>query len=131
MTCTVRRGTSLFTRVGAVCTNVEEPPDYGVDEAAQIACARASNQDITAITLSVDRRAAVNIHKRRFEIVSPQGAVRLPANNILDVPPQTATFTAVAWGAFISNLERGQHTIRLRLLGADFDVTYTTILTVC
>jgi hypothetical protein len=91
---------------------------------------RASNRHIRVIELTVDGGPTVSTRQARFEIVSPQGTVQLPANNILGVPPQTATFTAVAWGALVSKLDRGQHTTRFHLRGDGFDATYTTIVEV-
>jgi hypothetical protein len=130
ITCAAGEGDSLFLRFGTVCTNVEKPPYYGADEAAQIECARASNRHIRAIDLTVDGGLTVSIRQARFEIVSPQGTVQLPADNILGVPPQTVTFTAVAWGSLVSKLDRGQHTTRFHVKGDGFDATYTTIVDV-
>ena len=122
ITCTARAGTTMFIRIGAVCTSVDKP--VHVDEAGQIECARASaGRYIRALSLTVDGGEAVSIRESRFEITSPQGTVALPG-----VPPQTATFSAFAWGALVSKLDRGQHTTKLHVVGPGLDVTFTTII---
>jgi hypothetical protein len=128
ITCTANEGTVLFLRFGTVCSNVEKGSAGGADEAAQIKCASASNKHIRAIYVTVDGGQAVNIREPRFELVSPQGTVELPENNILGVPPQTATFTAVGFGALVSKLSLGRHTITFEVVGTGFDVTYTTLV---
>jgi len=42
--CTVEQGTALTLGFGTACSNVEEPPSYGADEAAQRACALAATR---------------------------------------------------------------------------------------
>jgi hypothetical protein len=123
ITCTARAGTTMFIRIGAVCTSVDKPAH--VDEAGQIQCARAiADRYIKALSVTVDGGETVNIREPRFEITSPQGTVALPA--IAGDPPQTATFSAFAWAVFVSKLDRGQHTTKLHVVGPGLDVTYTT-----
>jgi hypothetical protein len=100
------------------------------DEAAQIECARGFNRHITTIYVAFDNRERVDIRRPEFEIVSPQGTVALPGDNILGVPSQTATFTAVAWGALLTNLDRGSHITTFEVIGTGFDVTYTMFIIV-
>jgi hypothetical protein len=126
--CTVKAGTSVFLRFGTACTDVESP--RYLDEAAQIECARGFNRHITTIYVAFDNSQPVDIRRPEFEIVSPQGTVALPAHNILGVPPQTATFTAVAWGALLTGLDRGSHITTFEVVGTGFDVTYTTFIIV-
>ena len=128
ITCTIKQGASVFLRFGSVCTDVEKP--RYLTEAAQIECALASNRHITAIDIAFDDGEPVDIRRPEFQIVSPQGTVALPANNVVGVPAQTATFTAVAWGALLSGLDRGSHSTTFHVAGTGFDVTYTTFITV-
>ena len=99
--CRANRGTPLFLRFGGECSNVEDPPYFGADEAAQQACARAGAEGFLAMRITVDNGPTIDIHTPRFELLSPQGRVRLPANNVLG-GLQTATFAAHAgeeWSA--------------------------------
>ena len=109
--CTVEQGTALTLGFGAACSNVEEPPSYGADEAAQRACALAADEAVLGMTVSVDGGAPVDIHRRQFEVFSPQRTVLLPADNILGVDEGLATLTAHGWGAVVRNLRPGQHVI--------------------
>jgi hypothetical protein len=116
VTCTVKPGTPVFI-FGWYnsCSNVELPPSYGKNEAEQRACARAGDQAVQALRLTVDDEP-VNIHTRRFEVFTPQRKVQLPEGNILGVPPQKATFTAHGWVATVSRLSPGRHTIQVEVV---------------
>lgn len=130
-TCTVKRGTSLFFWLGSECSNVEEPPFFGADEAEQRACAVASDESFfEAARITVDGGEPVDILNPRFELFSPQRTVELPADNILGVEPQTATFTAHGWGALVRKLRPGQHTITWEVETADDDTTVTVFVNV-
>jgi hypothetical protein len=53
----------------------------------------------------------VNTRAPRFAVVSPQMTVDLPPDNILGVPPQTATFVAAGWAMTLRRLLPGEHII--------------------
>jgi hypothetical protein len=122
--CRVKRGTPLFPRLGGECSNVEEPPDFGADEAAQQACALANDQGYQAMNVTIDDGQTVNVVRPRYELLSPQGRVRLPPDNLFEVPPQPATFAAHAWGGIVE-LRLGHHTITWELVHTDFAATLT------
>ena len=128
--CTVKRGAKVFVFLGTECSNVEPPPDFGADFAAQRACARATSEAVQTVRVTVDDHPPVDIHRRRFELLSPQRTVDLPPDNVLEIPPQTATFTAHAWGALVSNLRPGEHTIAGEFVAAGFDASFTLFLDV-
>jgi len=128
--CRADRGTPLFLRFGGSCSNVEDPPYFGADEAAQQACVRAGDEGFLAMRITVDSGPTIDIHTPRFELLSPQGRVRLPADNVLGVSPQTATFAAHAWGGVVSGLRPGQHTITFEIVHPEFAFTITTTLNV-
>jgi hypothetical protein len=130
--CSAERGSKVLVFWGSACSNVEPPPFYGADEAAQRACARAADgQSIRAVSVSVDRSKARNIRKPRYEIESPQRIVHLPPGNIFDLPPQPATLTAHAWAAAIHRLARGRHVIRFKVVSTEYRFThrYTIVIT--
>jgi hypothetical protein len=129
-TCTVKRGTSLFFSFGAECSNVEEPPFFGADEADQRACALAADEIFEAATITVDDGEPVDILNARFELLSPQRTVELPADNVFGVEPQTATFVAHGWGALVRKLHPGQHTITVEVDATDMDTTFTATVNV-
>jgi hypothetical protein len=128
--CTVPRNSTLIVAPGAECSNVEPPPFYGADEAAQRACAIAADQTLPAVLVSVDGAPAVDIRDPRFEIVTPQLSVQLPPGNILGVEPQPATFVAHAWAAAIRHLAPGRHTITIEITGGEIAGTVTATIDV-
>jgi hypothetical protein len=113
-TCTVKQGTAVFViGIMTFCDNVEPPPFFGADEAAQRDCAWALLRgDVRSIRLTVDDGKAVDLHVPRYASCSPQRRVRLLADNILGVPPQPATFTACGWVAWLTDLPPGRHALR-------------------
>jgi len=124
--CTIREGTKLALWPSAECSNVEEPPFFGSDEAEQRACAIAFNEDIDSILVSVDGAPPVDIRKPRFELISPQRSVQLPPDNILGVEPQPATFVAHGWGAVLRHLSPGDHTITIEITGPEEPIPTAT-----
>ncbi|WP_405477455.1 hypothetical protein [Streptomyces canus] len=112
-TCTVPEGTAVFViGIMAFCDNVEAPPWYGADEAAQRECAWAVLRSTTeSVQFTVDGGKAIDLQKRRFEICAPLRAVQLLPDNILGVPPQPATFTACGWVAWLTDLAPGRHVL--------------------
>jgi hypothetical protein len=116
--------------LGAECSNVEPPPFFGVDFATQRRCARVADKVVQTLRVTVDDDPPVDIHRRRFELLSPQRTVDLPPGNFLEVPPQTATFTAHSWGALVGNLRPGRHTIVVEFVATVFERSFTLFLDV-
>jgi len=125
--CTAQPGTALFVHFGTVCDNIEEPPFFGRDEAEQRACAAAFDRQFVArLELTVDNAAPVELRTPRYELASPQRTVRLPADNVFGVAPQTITFAAHAWGALVRNLRPGHHTVAVHLVTTELEeATFT------
>ena len=125
--CTVNRGTRLFFTFGSDCSNVEEPPFFGADEAAQAACAVAFDEEFFLEgSITVDGGEPVDIRNPRFELLSPQRTVELPEDNFLEVPAGPATFVAHGWGALVKKLRPGEHTITVDVTDAEVGVTTFT-----
>jgi hypothetical protein len=122
-TCTVRQGTALWVvGISTACSNVEDPPFFGADEAAQRECAFAYFQGegkVDAIRVTVDGGRATNIHNRHYEFYTAQRRGQLPRDNTLGVPPQKVTLTAYGWGAWLTDLPPGHHTLRSEAVWAD------------
>jgi hypothetical protein len=130
VTCTAKQGTVLFTGWGTECSDVEAPPFYGVDEAAQRACALASDQNVEALRITVDNGRPVDVYAPRFELFSPQRTVQMPADNLFGIPPQRVTFTVHAWAAIVRKLRPGRHTIASEVMTTDFTATFTHIVNI-
>jgi hypothetical protein len=130
--CTVSRGTQLVIfGLGSACSDVEPPPFFAADEAAQRACAVALDHAfVTELRVTVDGRRSVEIRSERFEVVSPQMTVQLPEDNVFGIPAQTATLVAHAWMAQIPALHTGQHTISVEAVTTEFAITSTFTLDV-
>jgi hypothetical protein len=124
--CTVERGTKVFFFVGSDCSDVEDPPFFGADEAAQAECAVEVDEFFVAISIAVDGGKPVDIRNRRFELLSPQRMVELPEDNFLEVPAGPATFVAHGWGALVKKLRPGEHTITVEVTDVEGLTTTTT-----
>jgi hypothetical protein len=129
-TCTARPGKPIFLRFGTFCDDVEPPPFFGADAAAQPACAVAADQSVVALRIGIDGRAPVEVRRPAFELISPQRTVQLPPDNLVGVPPQRMTFVAHAWGGLVRGLCRGRHTITFQIVTVDFDATVTVVVNV-
>jgi hypothetical protein len=130
VSCTVKPGTPLYLSFGSECSDVEEPPFFGEDAEAQRECALAFNEAVlVAASLSVDGGEPVNTMAPRFEVVSPQMTVDLPPDNILGVPPQTATFVAAGWAMMLRGLPPGEHTIEGRITDVS-GFTFVAVITI-
>jgi len=108
--------------ISNTCDNVEAPPFFGADEAAQRACAFRFFQEegrVNAIRVTADGGKAVDIHRPPYEFYTPQRAGQLPVDNILGVPPQPFTFTAYGWGAWLVGLPLGRHVLNSKTVWAD------------
>jgi hypothetical protein len=126
--CTVKPGTPVYIAPGSECSDVEEPPFFGADEAEQRECAIAFDREFfTAATVSVDGAEPIDFRKRRFEAVSPQVTVELAPDNFLGVPAQTATFVAHAWAFLVRGLTPGEHVISVVVEAVDGVVTEARI----
>jgi hypothetical protein len=122
--CTVKPGTPVYIAPGSECSDVEDPPFFGEDEAAQRACVLAFDHDFfVRIDVSVDGAPPVDARRPRFEDISPQMTVDLAPDNFLGVPPQTATFVAHAWAFLVRGLSPGEHVISIVVEDVDGFVT--------
>jgi hypothetical protein len=115
--CTIEQGTTFMTGFGGAWSSAEDP--FPQTRAEQLALMIASDRDnVAGMTITVDGGDPVEIRTPRFELFSPQRTVLLPEDNLLDdpeagidVPAQTVTLTAHAWGAAVRKLSVGEHTI--------------------
>jgi hypothetical protein len=119
VTCTVKVGTRVLLGFIANCSSVEAPPFFGATAEEQKACAIAANKagGEEAVNIIVDGGSPVPILKRRFKVVSPQGQLTLPADNIFGAPPGDATFVAAGWVAQVRGLRPGLHSLVLQIVG--------------
>ena len=115
--CTIEQGTTFTLGFGTAWSSAEDP--FPQTKAEQLALAIASDREnVVGMTVTVDGGDPVQIRVPRFELVSPQRTVLLPEDNLLDnpeegidVPAQTVTLTAHAWGAAIRKLSVGEHNV--------------------
>ena len=126
--CTVRRGTAIMLGFAPSWSNAEYP--FPATAAKQRAVLRDFNRGFTEISVVIDGGDAIDIHRRRYEVVSPQRTVRLPEDNILEVPAQTVTLTAAGWVVLVRDLRPGRHTIVARALYAGEEWINTRVVTV-
>jgi hypothetical protein len=123
--CTIEQGTALMLRFGTAWSTAEYP--FPQTAAEQLALAVAADlENVVGMTITVDGGDPVDIHIPRFELFSPQETALLPEDNILDnpdegidVPAQTVTLSAHAWGAVIRKLSVGEHIVVADVYFAD------------
>jgi hypothetical protein len=127
--CTVEQGTTVFVNgFSGFCSDVEEPPFFGADEAAQRECILALLPPVVeSINVVVDRGDPVNLLARRYAVFAPQQTADLPDDNILGLPPHEAiTFTPFGWEAWLTKLSRGRHTVTTETLFNDGSEPHAT-----
>ena len=103
----MKPGTPIFINgIGTACSDVEPEPFYERNAAAQAACTVAfTHEDVLDVHVSVDGGRPVDIHTRRFHIVSPQIAVVLPkTSSSTSQQARTTTLVADAYAAAIHRL---------------------------
>jgi hypothetical protein len=132
-TCTLRAGGRLFLQLSsAECSSAEPPPFRFTTEEEQRGCAVGfafSDTFVTAIRLSLDGRAPLDVHKERFEVVSPQMRTVFPEGPIFDADPGPATFVAAGYVAKLRHrLRPGRHVITDEVTLPDDSVLTATIV---
>jgi hypothetical protein len=121
-TCTVRVGTPVVvSALSVACSDVEPPPFFGADEAAQRACDLAWASSVTEYRIGVDQQPSVDVDTERFAAFSPSTTVEIPPDSLFGLPAGPATFVAYGWSAQVRGFCRGRHTISVHVAGADFD----------
>jgi hypothetical protein len=129
--CTVKPGTKIFVAAwSGECSTVEEDPYFGEDESELRTCARALNDMITKVVLTLDGRP---VPVTRVE--SGLLTLDLPSDNILGAPAGRALSVADGFVALLHPLTPGIHTIALHIAGesppgtpVDLDNTTTIIV---
>lgn len=131
VSCTVKPGTPLYLFFGSECSDVEDPPFHGDDEAEQRACALAFDEAFfVSASLELDGGDPVATLAPRFEVFSPQMTVVLPPDNILGAPAgTTAHFVAHGWAGMLRGLRPGEHTLLLSVTDVE-EVTTTAEVTI-
>jgi hypothetical protein len=126
--CTVRPGMKVFLRtVWNECSNVEDP--FSSDPAVQRKCAADFDRTtIKALRLRVNHGRTIDIRTRRFEVVSRQTDVQIPADNVFGVDPQIINFTVHGWVATVKGLVPGQNSIELEIVFSDGESFVNTLL---
>ena len=115
--CTIEQGTTFTLGFGTAWSSAEDP--FPQTRAEQLALAIAADlENVVGFTVTVDGGDPVQIRVPRFELFSMQRTVLLPEDNGLDnpeegidVPAQTVTLTAHAWGAAVRKLSVGEHNV--------------------
>ena len=107
--CTLERGEALLLGAGTACSDVEPPPTYAPTARTQRRCAIRSDRSIRSSTLTVDGGPVIDLHRPRFELVSPQQTFLLPPDNAFHAGPGPWTLTAHGWEAIVWRLGLGTH----------------------
>jgi hypothetical protein len=118
--CTVPQGTAvLINGFSGACSDAEPPPGFAIGKAAQRRCAEGTIRPlIKSIHLTLDGGEPVDIHRRRYEIFSPQMKLQVPEDHPF-ATPGAHTLTAWGWEAWVTKLRPGRHTIRTEVTFTD------------
>jgi hypothetical protein len=123
LTCTIKPGTPLFVAAGTnECSSADSEPYWAVTEKVQRECAMRffASPTVVATWLSLDGGSPTEIHNERFQLVSPQTSVIVPAGAFWDLRAGPATFVGVAYAATPrGRLSPGRHTLEINFVGAD------------
>lgn len=132
-TCDIDRRTQLLVYGPSyACSDIEEPPGFGEDEAAQRVCAAAGDYEyVQSLQVSVDGLPPVQFRRPRFEIFTPQMTAEVPENNLYGIPAGTAHLVGHQWVAQVRKLRPGQHTITIDVVTVDFTAPARTSSTSC
>jgi hypothetical protein len=109
--CTAEFGTIVNTGTDHFCSTFSFDRDskfYAEDKRDQRECARRVSTE-TAVLVSVDGAPGVDLTQPQFSAYTPQLTIRLPADNIFGINPETATITGFGWHASIHGLSVGRH----------------------
>jgi hypothetical protein len=109
--CTAEVGTVVNTGADHFCStfSIDRGSDfYAEDRQDQRECARRVSTE-TAVLVSVDGARAVDLVQPRFGVYTPLLTIHLPADNVFEIEPETATITGFGWHANIRNLSVGRH----------------------
>ena len=111
--CTVKPGTPVLVVTGGACSDVEAPPFYGKDAAAQLACVQDLNDNfLLSISVSVDGGPTVDLLDERYEFASSQQTFLEPEGNVDGLPAGTpGTLVAAGYVGVVRALTPGRHTI--------------------
>lgn len=129
ITCTVKPGTRIFVAAwSAECSTLEGSPFFGSDRATLRACARAVNDGITAVSVTLDGKPV-----GPTRVSSPLQRLNLPSDNIFGADSGSCCtqpgglpylFVANGWVALLHPLRPGTHTITIDVAGAFPDETF-------
>jgi len=109
--CRVPHGTALFFPiVNAECSNLEDPPFFGLTPAERETCAKAFVNQVTSMTATIDGTPIENL--ANYRVQSGDFEFTLPANNLLGKPAGTVGRSgADGYYLLLNPLSSGQHTI--------------------
>lgn len=125
-TCTISTRVRVVTFFGSECDSTGPDPYYGGPTSeGQLACAIALDQEVEAIRVTVDGARPVEIARPRFELVSPQRALDMPADNYYGIPAGPLTFRAHSWAAMTRTLSRGRHTMTTEVIAPAWGEPFT------
>jgi hypothetical protein len=116
----VKAGTRVFLWWSTECSSAERDTRFfAIGEDAQAACARALDEAfVRSVVVNLDGRT-IEIRRPRFEVVTEQRTVHLPANNILSGVAGRATFVAHGWVLLTRPLRPGHHVFMVTTTTSD------------
>jgi hypothetical protein len=114
-TCAVPAGKALFFPiVDAECSNLEDPPFYGLTAADRSACAKLIIDHTANLAVEIDGVSIQNLMAYRFQ--SPDFSFTAPPDNLDGIPPGSGQSTADGYYLMVAPLSAGQHTIHSKAL---------------
>jgi hypothetical protein len=104
--------TLFFPIINGECSDGEAPPYYGANEPARRACARAWNDDVRDMKVTVDGVSIPNL--QAYRTPTPDIRLKLPAGNIFGLPKNTVIESAGdGYYLRLAPLSPGPHVIHM------------------
>ena len=112
--CAIPKDRSLFFPIiNAECSNQEPDPYDGSTPALAVACAKAWNDDVSALSVVIDGAPINDLWS--YRVRTPNLAVKLPEDNIFNVPKNTHLAAAAdGYYLFVEPLAPGPHIIDIK-----------------
>ena len=106
-TCDVPQGSFLLMNPGgSECSNLEEEPYFGSDEADLLSCVNETFVDLTYLEVTINGKTVTNLDP--WIVVTP--VIDLPADNLLSDAPGLSRDKG--YFLVLQPLSRGTHTMR-------------------
>ncbi len=110
VTCIVPEGMAIFVALGsATCSTAEPPPYFGATEEELAACATASNDILTDVSVTINGQEVPDAMS--YRTVSPMFPLTFGENNLYEAPVGVANAVSDSYNIIIAPPPPGEYVI--------------------